>query len=116
MTFKTIKKIKDKLWVTHEGTKEVKQSKINILLYDYDLFCMLPHEFISNMYIYFTKIVTSLYALGMELTNAEKINKILCYLSEFWDAKITTISKTKDLFIYSHDNLFGSLIAYEQKS
>lgn len=75
---------------------------------------MKPSEIISDMYIRFTQIVTSLHALGRELTNYEKVNKILRCLPVFFDAKITTITESKDLNIYYVDNLIGSLITYEQ--
>ncbi|KAI0497222.1 hypothetical protein KFK09_020444 [Dendrobium nobile] len=59
-------------------------------------------------------IVTSLHALGKELSNYEKVNKILRCLPSSYDAKITAITESKDLNTYSIDNLLGSLIAYEQ--
>ncbi|KAI0503951.1 hypothetical protein KFK09_014898 [Dendrobium nobile] len=113
-TCKTCKEIWDKLCITYEGTNEVKQSRLNILLHDYELFCMKPHESISDMYRRFTQIVTSLHALRRELLNFEKVNKILRCLPSSYDAKITTITESKDLNTYSIDNLLGSLIAYEQ--
>ncbi|KAI0513432.1 hypothetical protein KFK09_009453 [Dendrobium nobile] len=84
-TCKSGKDIWDRLCITYEGTNEVKQSRLNILLHDYELFRMKPNESISDMYIRFTQIVTSLHAL-----------------------------ESKDLNIYSIDNLLGSLITYEQ--
>ena len=113
-TCKSGKDIWDRLCITYEGTNEVKQSRLNILLHDYELFRMKPNESISNMYTRFTQIVTSLHALGRELTNAEMVNKILRCLPTAYDAKITAITESKDLNIYSIDNLLGSLIAYEQ--
>ncbi|KAI0519582.1 hypothetical protein KFK09_007033 [Dendrobium nobile] len=113
-TCKSGKDIWDRLCITYEGTNEVKQSRLNILLHDYELFRMKPNESISDMYTRFTQIVTSLHALGRELTNAEMVNKILRCLPTTYDAKITAITESKDLNIYSIDNLLGSLIAYEQ--
>ncbi|KAI0516061.1 hypothetical protein KFK09_008733 [Dendrobium nobile] len=59
---------------------------------------MKPSESISDMYTRFTQIVTSLHALGRELTNYERVNKIMRCLPSSFDV----------------DNLLGSLIAYEQ--
>ena len=67
-----------------------------MLLHDYELFRMLPNESISDMYTHFTRIVTSLHSLGSQFSNAEKVNKILHYLPENWDAKVTAISESKD--------------------
>ncbi|KAI0516137.1 hypothetical protein KFK09_008809 [Dendrobium nobile] len=96
------------------GTNEVKQSRLNILLHNYELFRMKPHESISDMYTRFTQIVTSLHALERELSNFEKVNKILRCLPSSYDAKISVIPESKDSNTYSIDNLLGSLIAYEQ--
>ncbi|PKU83314.1 hypothetical protein MA16_Dca021017 [Dendrobium catenatum] len=75
---------------------------------------MKPNESIFDMYTRFIQIVTSLHALGRELMNEKMVNKILCYLPTAYDAKITAITESKDLNIYSIDNLLGSLIAYKQ--
>ncbi|KAI0530902.1 hypothetical protein KFK09_000450 [Dendrobium nobile] len=108
------KEIWDRLCITYEGTNEVKQSCLNIFLHDYELFCLKPSESISDMYTWFTQIVTSLHALGRELSNYEKVNKILRCLPSSFDAKITVITESKDLNTYSIDNLLGSLIAFKQ--
>ncbi|KAI0496474.1 hypothetical protein KFK09_022791 [Dendrobium nobile] len=113
-TCKSGKDICDRICIAYEGTNEVKQSRLNILLHDYELFRMKTNESISEMYTRFTQIVTSLHALGRELTNAEMVNKILRCLPSAYDAKIIAIIESKDLNIYSIDNLLGSLIAYEQ--
>lgn len=42
-TYKTKNEIQDKLYVTRDGTSEMKNSRINILLHDYELFIMLLH-------------------------------------------------------------------------
>ena len=44
-TCKSGKEIWDSLCLTYEGTNEVKQSRMNMLLHDYELFRMLPNEF-----------------------------------------------------------------------
>ncbi|KAI0496417.1 hypothetical protein KFK09_022733 [Dendrobium nobile] len=108
------KEIWDRLCITYEGTNEVKQSRLNILLHDYELFHMKPSETISDMYTRFTQIMTSLHALGREISNSEKVNKILRCLPSSYDAKITAITESKEPNVYSIDNLLGSLIAYEQ--
>lgn len=58
------KKIWDKLYVAYKGTSEVKSSMLNVLLHDYEIFSIQPHEIISNMFTPYTNIMTSLHALG----------------------------------------------------
>ncbi|KAL0925728.1 hypothetical protein M5K25_004095 [Dendrobium thyrsiflorum] len=110
----TGKEIWDIQCSTYEGTSEVKLSKLNILMHDYELFSMKPYESILEMYTRFTQIVTSLHALGKELSNSDKVNKIVRCLPEKFDAKVVAICEIKNLNDYSIDNLIGSLIAHEQ--
>ena len=44
------------LEVTHEGTSRVKDSKISMLVHDYELIKMKPHESIKDMFTQFTNI------------------------------------------------------------
>lgn len=66
------------------------------------------------MYIRFIKIVASPQALGRELFNSEKVNKILCRQIDSFDAKIIVIYQSEYLDIYIFNNMLDSLIAYEQ--
>ena len=61
------------LEVTHEGTNQVKESKINILVHKYDLFKMEPTESITNMFTRFINIVNSLKSLGKDYTNFDLV-------------------------------------------
>ncbi|MBM1019740.1 hypothetical protein [Escherichia coli] len=56
----TAKEVWDKLEVTHEGTNQVKESKINMLMHEYEIFTMSTHQSISNMFAHFSKIVNNL--------------------------------------------------------
>ena len=38
------------LEITHKGISRVKDSKVNLLMYDFELFCMKPSETIVDMY------------------------------------------------------------------
>ena len=53
------KEIWDRLEVTHEGTNQVKESKISILVHKYELFKMKQNETISGMYTSFTDIINN---------------------------------------------------------
>ena len=46
-TCSSVKKIWDRLEVIHEGTNQVKESKINMLVHNYELFKMEPAESIT---------------------------------------------------------------------
>ncbi|GAV62807.1 UBN2 domain-containing protein, partial [Cephalotus follicularis] len=74
------KEMWDLLEVTYEGTNQVKESKISMLVHEYELFIMHNDECISDMFTRFTTIVNSLKNLGKSYSNQELVRKILSSL------------------------------------
>ncbi|GKV11303.1 hypothetical protein SLEP1_g22568 [Rubroshorea leprosula] len=109
----TAKEMWDMLEVTHEGTSQVKESKINRLIYMYELFKMKLEESIPNMYTRLNDIVTNLKALGKVYPSQEVVRKVLRSLPKNWKAKKTTIEKSKDLNTLKLEDLMGKLMTYE---
>jgi oligoribonuclease (3'-5' exoribonuclease) len=91
----TTKEIWDTLVETHEGTAEVKRSKLNTLSQEYELFRMQPGESILNMQKRFVHLTNHLKALGKTLTNDELNLKLLRYLTREWQPKVMEISEKK---------------------
>ena len=58
------KEIQDRLQVLHEGTDQVKETKISMLIHQYEMFKMLEHENIDKMTTRFMHIINQLKALG----------------------------------------------------
>ena len=111
---KSAKEIWDKLVVTYEGTSQVKETKISILVRKYELFKMTSNESVKEMFTRFTHIVNSLDSLGKTYTNEEKVRKILaCLPKAIWGPKVTAIEEAQDLKILSLENLMGKLITHE---
>ena len=71
------KEIWDRLEVTYEGTNQVKESKINILVHSNELFRMKSDESITEMFTRSTNIVNVLKSLGKVYPNSEHVRKIL---------------------------------------
>ncbi|GAV59471.1 UBN2 domain-containing protein, partial [Cephalotus follicularis] len=65
------KEMWDLLEVTYEGTNQVKESKISMLVHEYELFFMHDNESISDMFNRFTTIINSLKNLGKSYSNQE---------------------------------------------
>ncbi|XP_057985288.1 uncharacterized protein LOC131170241 [Hevea brasiliensis] len=107
------KEMWDKLEVTYEGTNQVKESKVNRLVREYELFEMKPRETISEMSTRFTDLVNVLKALEKEFTKEELVKKVLRSLPKSWETKVTVIFDTKDFSKFTYDELIGSLIAHE---
>ncbi|KAL5545088.1 hypothetical protein UlMin_008872 [Ulmus minor] len=110
---KTAKDIWNTLEVTHEGTNQVKESKISMLVHKYELFKMKHDESIKQMYTRFTDIINDLSSLGKEYTTSEMVRKILRSLPKQWEAKVTAIQEAKDLSKLPLDELIGSLMTHE---
>ncbi|GAV74558.1 UBN2 domain-containing protein, partial [Cephalotus follicularis] len=87
----SVKEMWDRLMVTYEGTNQVKDTKINRLVHDYELFTMLENENISSMYACFNDIINALKGLGKVYNNHELVSKILRCLPKSWEPKVTTI-------------------------
>lgn len=112
-TCKMTKEIWDTLVKTHEGTKEVKRSRLNTLSQEYKLFRMQSEELILNLQKRFLHLKNHLKPLGKNLTN-DKINlKVLISLTREWQPKVMTISENKNLFMMTSATLFGKLQEYE---
>ena len=81
----------------YKDTFEVKATKANILVHEYELFRMKPEETISEMFAHFTSITNRLKALGKEYTNMDLVRKILRSLPPAWHTKATVIEDSKNL-------------------
>ncbi|GAV60590.1 UBN2 domain-containing protein, partial [Cephalotus follicularis] len=77
--------------VTYEGTNQVKDAKINMIVREYELFSMKENENISSMFVRFTNIINSLQSLNKCYTNKE----------------------AKDLNTLPLEELLGSLMTHE---
>ena len=74
---KSAKEIWRLLEITHEGTNQVKESKINLLVHNYEWLSMKESETIVEMITRFTNIVNGLEILGKTYKESEKVMKIL---------------------------------------
>lgn len=107
------KEMWDTLQITHEGTDEVKRSRLNALSQEYELFRMMQGESIVDMQKRFTHLINHLMALGKTYTVAELNMKILRSLTREWQPKVTAISEKKSLSRLPLAALFGKLQEHE---
>ena len=112
---KSAKDMWNNLQVTHDGTTNVKRSRINTLTHEYELFRMNPNETIQDMQKRFTHIVNHLASLGKIFPNEDLINKVLRCLSREWQPKVTSITESRDLCNMSLATLFGKLQEHEME-
>ena len=109
----TAKEIWDTLALAHEGSSQVKESKISMLVHQYELFKMGEHENIDQMFGRFQTIINGLRSLGKNYDNQDHIRKILRSLSRQWRPKVTAIQEAKNLASLTMEELLGSLKVHE---
>ncbi|GAV71767.1 LOW QUALITY PROTEIN: zf-CCHC domain-containing protein/DUF4219 domain-containing protein/UBN2 domain-containing protein, partial [Cephalotus follicularis] len=79
----TAKEMWDRLEVTYEGTNQVKDDKINMLVREYKMLSMKENETISSMFVRFTNIINSVQSLNKCYTNSEMVRKIIRRFKRF---------------------------------
>ncbi|XP_015941374.1 uncharacterized protein LOC107466878 [Arachis duranensis] len=110
---KTAKEIWDKLRLTHEGTKQVRETRIDMLMKEYEMFSMKENKSIDQMFERFSIIINNLDAMGRSYSEETLVRKILRSLTKKWEVKSTTISGRNNLIKITYDELRGKLLAYE---
>ena len=109
----TAKEMWDTLEVTHEGTEEVKRSRMNTLSQEYEMFRMKPGESILELQKRFTHLINHLISLGKDFSNSDLNLKVLRSLTRVWQPKVTAISEKKSLSKMTLAALFGKLQEHE---
>ncbi|XP_070022557.1 uncharacterized protein [Nicotiana sylvestris] len=79
-TYQSAKEIWEAFQTAHEGTRQVKQSNIDMLTTEYELFRMKDDESIQDMHTRFTSIVNELHSLGEIIPRNKLVKKILSVL------------------------------------
>ena len=93
------------LEITHERTNQVKDSKVRILVSDYEIFKMKRNESIVEMFTRFTDVVNGLEGLGNRVSEEDNVSKILRCLPPKWNSKTEAIEEAKILKDYLLRNL-----------
>ncbi|MQL87952.1 hypothetical protein Taro_020493 [Colocasia esculenta] len=107
------KEMWDKLKLIYEATSEVKETKANILVYEYEMFKMSQMETISNIFARLCNITNGLKALGKKYIDSEIVRKVLRSLPPVWHTKAIVIEDFKNLSTLTVEELIESLMTYE---
>ncbi|XP_015971903.1 uncharacterized protein LOC107495305 [Arachis duranensis] len=110
---KTAKEIWDKLRLTHEGTKQMRETRIGMLMKEYEIFSMKEEESIDQIFERFRIIINNLDTMGRNYSEETLVRKILRSLTKKCKVKSTAISERNDLIKITYDELRGKLLAYE---
>ncbi|XP_075077235.1 uncharacterized protein LOC142163975 [Nicotiana tabacum] len=99
------KMIWDALQTAHEGTNEVKRSRIELLMRNYEIFSMKESEHIHKMMTMFTIITNELKLLLKVFTSEKLVSKVLRILPASWESKVKAIQEAKELDKITLDEL-----------
>ena len=97
------------LETTYEGTKKVKDTKLQMLTTKFEELKMGDDESFDSFYGKLNEIVIAKPNLGEKIEDAKVVRKILRSLPESFRAKVTTIEESKDLDEIKIQELIRSL-------
>ena len=103
------KEVWEILETTYEGTKKVKDTKLQMLTTRFEEFKMSEDESFDSFYSKLNEVVVSKFNLGENMDNSKIVRKILRSLLESFHAKVTAIEESKDLNDIKVQELIGSL-------
>ena len=112
---KTAKEAWTILETTYEGTKKVKDIKLQMLTTRFKEFKMSDDESFDSFYGKLNEILIAKLNLGEKIEDAKVVRKILRSLPESFRAKVTAIKESKDFNEIKIQELIGSLQTYELK-
>ncbi|CAI9756576.1 unnamed protein product [Fraxinus pennsylvanica] len=107
------KEVWDILQTADEGTRAVKNSKLQMLTTRFEETMMNEDETFDNFYANLNDIVNSSLNLDERIPNHKIVRKILISLHERFRPKVTVIKKNKDLDPVKIEELVGYLQTYE---
>ena len=101
------------LQTTYEGTKAVKDSKLQRLTTSFEEIKMEEDELFNEFYAKLKDILNSAFNLGETISKPKIIRKVLRSLPERFHAKIMAMEESKDIDKISLTELVGNLQTYE---
>ena len=101
--------------ITHEGTSQVKRSKIDLLHSQYKNFYMNESESIDEMLTQFTKITNGLSSLGDVIDYDQNIRKVIRPLPKSWEVETTTLEELSDREEIDFSGFIENLKAHEME-
>ena len=97
------------LETTYEGTKKMKDTKLQMLTTRFKELKMSEDESFDSFYSKLNEVVANKFNLGEKTEDSKVVRKILRSLLESFRAKVTTIEESKDLDDIKVQKLISSL-------
>ena len=103
----------DILQTSYEGTKAVKDLKLQRLTTSFEEIKMEKDKSLNEFYVKLKDIVNSVFNLGKTIPEPKIVRNVLRYLPKRFHAKITTIKESKNIDQIPLTELVGNLQTYE---
>lgn len=101
----TVKEVWDILETTHEGTKTVKNSKLQMLASGFEEIRMKDDESFDEFYVKLNNIVNSSFNLGERILESKIVRKVLRSFPDRFRLKVIAIEESKDLYTVKKEEL-----------
>ena len=112
-SIETVKEAWTILQTIYEGTKAVKDSKLQRLITSFEEIKTKEDKSFDKFYAKLKDIVNLAFNLGETILEPKLVRKVLRYLPERFQAKITAIEESKDIDKILLTKLVGNLRTYE---
>jgi hypothetical protein len=110
---RSAKHIWDTIETINEGTDEVRENRMEILMSEYEHFQSESNEGISEVFERFNQLINSLNLSGKFYTTREINRKFLLTMPVHLEHRITAIRESRDINSISLERLYGILKTYE---
>ena len=107
------KEMWDILETAHEGTEVVKDSKLQVLQTQFEMFRMEENECFNDFEIKLIDIVNQSHQLGDPYSDIRIKQKIMRSLLERFESKVTALEENSDYKNIKSSEVIGRLLAYE---
>jgi hypothetical protein len=111
----TSKQAWDILKSSYQGNDRVKTVKLQTLRTQFETLRMTTSENVDQFMTRLMGIVNQIRLTGETITDQRIVEKILISLPKKFEMVVTTILESKDLSIFSTDELIGSLVTHETR-
>ena len=103
------------LKIAYQGMEKVKTTKLQLLRRDFETLCMKESDNIDSFFTHVIWMVNQIRSHGETLKERRIVEKLLRSLPSRFDVIVTTIEETKDLSLFTVDELSASLLSHEHK-
>ena len=95
--------------------EKVKTAKLQLMRRDFEVICMKESDTIDSFFTLLIGLVTQMRSHGETIEKRRIVEKILRSLPSRFDVIVATIEETKDLSMFTVDELHASLMGHEQR-